>query len=198
MVPPSPSNPPPSRLTAPPSRPTIVDYSLILCGCVISLLLGEMSGLRAVMAAEPPRVLQFLLRILLHVMLLPLGIILFWPAFYATQKLFGRKQGMTAGEWLWGLAWLATLFLVGWIAWKALGTLPEFLAGRGFHKAVVVGYLIFVLSMAGIAAIVFVVDLIARWPQPWTHQIGLVLMIWPVVPLAAIWLWKIKLESTLP
>jgi hypothetical protein len=163
------------------------------------MLLGEMSGLRAEPASvNPPRITQFVVRIIPHLLLLPLGIILFWPVFFATQKLFGRQQGMTVGEWLWGLAWLATLLLSGWIAWKTLGTLPEFLSGRGFHKGVVVGYSIFVLATAVIAAIVVLVDLAARWQQPWTHQLSLVLMIWPVVPLAAVWLGNIKLEPALP
>jgi hypothetical protein len=158
-----------------------------------------MSGLRAETASgNPSRMMQYFMRIIPHMLVLPLGIFLFWPTFYATQRLFGRQQGMTVGEWLWGLAWLVTLFLAGWIAWKALGTLPEFLAGRGFQKGVVVGYLIFVLSMAVIAAIVLLVDLIARWPQPWTHQFGIVLMIWPLIPLAAAWLGNIKLEPALP
>jgi hypothetical protein len=177
------------------SRPRVVDYFLLLCGCFLSVMLGEMSGLKAgTSTSAPPMLLEYLLRIFPQLLFLPIGIVLLWPLFCTTQRIVGRKQGLTIGEWLWGLTWLVTLFLSGWITCKALGMLPEFLAGQSFQRGMVVGYVIFAISAAAIAVIVFLVDLVGRWPQPWTHQLALVLMIWPAVPLAAVWLWNIKLE----
>src|SRR5260370_26495484 len=108
-----------------PSRPRFLDYFLILLGSGLSLLLAELSGVRAVPAAEPPvRFLAALVRIVPHLLFLPLGILLCWPMFYTTHKILGRTQALTVGEWLWGLAWLVALFLSIWILWQGLGTAP--------------------------------------------------------------------------
>ena len=177
----------------PVSRPRFLDYFLILLGSGLSLVLAELSGLRA--SAEPPgRLMHALLHIFPHLLFLPLGILLWWPLFFTTQKIFGRKQPLTIGEWLWGLAWLVALFLTVWILWKGLGTAPGFLGTADFQKNVIVGYIIFAVSLAVIAVIVLVIGLFGRWPQPWTHHFSLALMIWPVAPLLLWWLAGIKLE----
>jgi hypothetical protein len=175
------------------TRPRFLDYFLILLGSGFSLVLAEMSGLRAT-EETPGRFLGALMRVFPHLLFLPLGILLCWPMFYTTQKILGRQQTLTIAEWLWGLAWLADLFLTVWILWKGLGTAPGFLGTAGFQQGVFVGYIIFAVSLAVIALIVLVIDIFGRWPQPWTHAFGLALMIWPVVPLLVLLLGNIKLE----
>jgi hypothetical protein len=178
-----------------PSRPCFLDYFLILVGSGLSLWLAELSGLHAGTTSEiPDRFLAPLLRLFPHLLFLSLGILLWWPVFFTTQKIFGRQQALTVGEWLWGLAWLGALFLTAWIVWKGLGTAPGFLGTPDFQKGVIVGYIIFTLSMAVIAFLVLVINLFGRWPQPWTHHFSLALMIWPVLPLSMLWLLGIKLE----
>jgi hypothetical protein len=176
-----------------PSRPRFLDYFLILVGSGFSLVLAELSGLRA-SSETPGRFLGALSHVFPQLLFFPLGILLFWPVFYTTQKIFGRKQALTVAEWLWGLAWLADLFLTAWILWKGLGTTPGFLGTPGFQNGVMLGYLIVALSLAAIAFIVLIINLFGRWPQPWTHSFSLALMIWPVVPLLLLWLGNIKLE----
>jgi hypothetical protein len=175
------------------SRPRFLDYFLILLGSGLSMLLAEMSGLRAG-SESPGRFLASLLHIFPHLLFLPLGILLWWPVFFTTQKIFGRKQALTVAEWLWGLSWLVALFLTAWMLWKGLGTAPGFLGTHDFQKGVVEGYIIFAVSMAVISLIVLVIGLFGRWPQPWTHYFSLALMIWPVVPLLVLWLANVKLE----
>lgn len=178
-----------------PSRPRFLDFFLILLGSGLSLLLAELSGLRAGTASESPgRFLAAILHIFPHLLFLPLGILLWWPVFFFTQKVFGRKQPLTVAEWLFGLSWLVALFLTTWMLWKGLGTAPGFLGTHDFQKGVVVGYIIFAVSLAVISLIVLVIGLFARGPQPWTHLFSLALMIWPVVPLLVLWLAGIKLE----
>jgi hypothetical protein len=178
-----------------PSRPRLLDYALILAGCSLSLLLADLSGWRAVAAGDASTpLLQAFLKIVPHMLFLPVGVLLFWPLFYATQKVLGRQQTLSAGEWLWGLAWLADLALTAWIAWQALGAPPEFLVAPGFRRGVLIGYVISVLALAVICVILALVGLVFRWQQPWTHSFGLMLMIWPVSPLAALWMQNVKLE----
>jgi hypothetical protein len=179
---------------APVSRPTWLDYLFMLSGCGLSLFLAEVSGLRA-SGGEilPPALGQPLLNVLPALLLLPVGIILLWPLFYATQLVMGRPQHMTIGEWLWGVAWLLALALTAWIAWKFWGSPPEMLVSAAIKKHVIVGYILAVLSLGGIALLLALVDLIGRWPQPWTHVFGLALLLWPALPLAALWAWEIRL-----
>src|SRR5262245_46826097 len=105
-------------------RPNWFDFLLILLGCALSLLLTDLSSFRAqprestpTWLAEPlqrapkdatPDVLlagsqRTVLGLLPYLLFLPLGILLLWPLFYFKQRLGGRTQGPTAGEWLWGL-----------------------------------------------------------------------------------------------
>lgn len=173
------------------SRPRFLDYFLMLLGCAVSLLLVEWSGLAATPGREIGRQAQTILKLLPHLLFLPQGIILFWPLFYATQRLAGREQGLTAGEWMWGLAWLGALLLAGWACWRHFGQPADL---QALQQTVLVVYALFVVTMAVLALIIALIDLVGRWPQPWTHHFCLVLMIWPVFPLAALWLWNITLE----
>ena len=45
-----------------------------------------------------------------------------------------------------------------------------------------------------LAVVIWLIGLIARWQQPWTHTLSLALMIWPALPLLVIWLKNIKME----
>src|SRR5262249_35422453 len=155
-------------------RPGFVDYVLLLCGCALSLLLVEWSGLRAVPVQEVGPGAETVLRLLPHLLFLPLGIILLWPLFYATQRLGGRDTGLSAGEWVWGLAWLGAIVLTAWFAWRHFGSAAD---ADKIKRGVLVGYAVAVASLGLIALVIGLIDLIGRWPQPWTHQLCLALMI---------------------
>jgi hypothetical protein len=114
---------------------------------------------------------------------LPEGIVLLWPLFFAVQRLRGRKQGLTSGEWLWVFAWLGTALLTGLAVWNQWTGLPEFLAARAAWPPVL-WYVILVPSMALIAVLLLLAGALGRWQLPWTHSFGLALIIWPAVPLA--------------
>jgi len=177
------------------SRPTWLDFFLILVGCAASLVLTDWSGFHAHETRQTPELARrLLLGHLPALLFLPLGILLFWPVFYATQRLGGRQPHLTAGEWLWGVAWLGALALTVWIAWQHWGAPPEILRPSTFKVHVFVGYAVGVLALAGVAVLIGIVNLIGRWSQPWTHTFSLVLVVWPVLPLAALWAWKIELK----
>jgi hypothetical protein len=171
------------------SRPRFIDYFLMLCGAGLSVLLAEWSEVR-VTAGDASRPGPAFVKVLPYLLFLPQGIILLWPIFYATQRAGGRDVALAAGEWVWGLAWLAAVLLVSWIAWKQMSQ-PEV---DTLKKTAVLAYILFVLTAAVIAVIVAFVDMVGRWPQPWTHTFCLVLMIWSALPLAALWIWNLKLE----
>jgi hypothetical protein len=113
---------------------------------------------------------------------------LLWPLFYGTQRLLGRSQALSAGEWLWGFAWLGSIVLMAWILWGHLGNLPGFAENLAYPPQsiwiVIIGS-----AMALIAFLMGLIGLIGRCQQPWTHTFGLILFIWPMVPLAALLLW---------
>jgi hypothetical protein len=173
----------------PVSRPSFVDYFLILAGVALSLFLADFSGLQVrPKPAAPPNVERFLLPLLPRLLYLPLGVILLWPCFYCTQWVLGRKQGLTFGEWLWGIAWLGSLALLGWHAWLTWGEPPGFLNDPAYRPPIVWFFAV-VPVMALLALFLWLVDLIARWRQPWTHTFSLVLALWPLAPLGAVLPW---------
>jgi hypothetical protein len=196
-----------AKVSAPVSRPTGVDYFLILAGCCLSLLLANVS--RPVpkpnsdapawvkeTLLEPPLDLQIKelfgdhhrpLPVLTLLLLLPEGIILLWPVFYTLQLIQGRPQALSAGEWLWGFAWLGTVLLTGWTLWMHWSP-PAFAKDLTYSPQAI--WTILVLpSMAFIAVVIGLISLVAGWKQTWTHTFGLVLIIWPVVPMAGLVLW---------
>src|SRR5690242_8412711 len=126
MVPGVPAMPDPSRVptAAPASRPTLVDFLLLLTGCGLSLFLARLPLLREpaprdfTLAAVVVPVLPALLR-------LPEGLVLLWPLFYILQLALGRSQGLTAGEWLWVVAWLGTALVNVLAALVHAGAVPE-------------------------------------------------------------------------
>jgi hypothetical protein len=84
--------------------------------------------------------------------------------------------------------------LTVWIAWQHWGTPPELLRPATFKSHVFVGYAVGVLSLASVAVLIGVINLIGRWSKPWTHTFALVLVVWPVLPLAALWAWRIEVK----
>jgi hypothetical protein len=107
-------------------RPTVVDFFCILIGFTITLILSDWSGLRAIATETTPELVKTnLLGLLSAALLLPVGILLFWPLFFFTQAVRGRTERITSGELLWGLAWLAVLPVTAWITWQRWGTPPE-------------------------------------------------------------------------
>jgi hypothetical protein len=178
-----------SPVSWPVSRPTGIDYLLILVGCSLSLFLQSLSGPNVQPRAEAPAaVREYLLPLLPSMLALPQGIILLWPVFYALQRLRGRPQALSAGEWLWGFAWLGTVLLTGWVVWLHFGTPPGFAEELAYPPQSV--WTVIVLpAMALIAVVIGLVNLVARWQQPWTHTLALALVIWPMLPLAGLLLW---------
>jgi hypothetical protein len=180
---------------APASCPGLIDYLLLWLGVGISAILAPMTGLRMVLPGSDPGPFWPTLRDVLPALLfLPIGVILCWPIFYTTQWLRGRRGGLTAGEWLLGLAWLAALAFAGWSAGKGAGILPGFFTEDDFKKYAVLGYILFMLSMGALALAIWLIGLVGRWQQPWTHTLSLALMIWPALPLLVVWLGNIKME----
>jgi hypothetical protein len=186
--------PPPAATVEPPSRPRLFDYLFLFAGVGASAYLTKMTGLTMTLAAgEPSAMLQTLLDILPTLLFLPVGIILGWPIFYATQWLCGRRRGLTMGEWLLGLAWLAALVFTGWCVGKGTEILP-FFDDAEFKRHVVHGYNIFMFSMGALALVIWLISMLARRGQPWTHTLGIALMMWPALPLLIVWLGNIKME----
>ena len=173
-VAPIPAKPIPVKPIPEATRPHFVDYLLILLGAGLSVLLAELGGVQ-----QPPAVptaSAALARGFVIVLFLSLGVVLLWPIFFLIQKILGRKQEMTWGEWLWGLAWLGAVFLTVWLVLKGNNALPGFMAGDDFKRAVLIGYVLFVVSIGILAVVVYVVSLVGRWIVPWTHTFGLALL----------------------
>jgi hypothetical protein len=178
-----------SPVATPVSRPTAVDYLLIFLGCGLSLYLNQISGPQPKAKDHIPLwIAQDLVPQLPPLLLLPQGIILLWPLFYGTQRLLGRSQALSAGEWLWGVAWLGTLLVTGWVLWGHLGNLPAF-ADHLDYPPQFLWTIVAGPAMAVTASLIGLISLLARWQQPWTHTFGLVLLIWPMIPLGGLLLW---------
>jgi hypothetical protein len=183
-----------------------VDYFLLLVGCALSFYLIRLNHPLGELGAMTPKegvrylghlkieagphiagspALRYLVLTLPDLLRLPEGIVLLWPIFHTLQRITGRRQGLTSGEWLWVFSWLGVAALTGLAAWSHWGSLPEFLA-RQASWPIVIWYVILAPSMSLIAVLVLLFGILGRWQLPWTHSLGLVLVIWPVVPLAAI------------
>jgi hypothetical protein len=168
---------------AAPSRPTLVDALFLLAGCALSLYLIGLNPLAAAPAEESPGPgLAALLAFLPAAMRLPEGVVLLWPVFFGTQRLLGRREALTGGEWLWVLSWVGVAALAGLDAWVAWGSPPAFLHTRPR----LLWYMTFVPAMAVLAAVLALAGLVRRRYPPWTHLFGLALALWPALPLALI------------
>jgi len=169
-----------------PSRPTLFDFFLVVSGFGLSLFLSEAVSIEVMAKSDaPPVVVNYLVPILPLLLRLPDGVILLWPIFLLTQRIMGRKQGLTSGEWLWVIAWLvvAVLNVLAW--WQRWYDMPAFLRDH-LPKVFLIGYVVVMPSMAAVAFVLILLGLIGRWQQPWTHTFGLVLIVWPVLPVAAV------------
>jgi hypothetical protein len=169
-------------VSSPPLRPTLVDYLFLLAGASLSLYLLQIGPLAAVPGDGATTSTPVLLAFLPGAMRVSEGIILLWPFFYITQRLRGRKEGLTAVEWLWVLSWIGIAVLTVVAALEKTDNLSEKYAAtaRRFW------YYIFAPVMAGLSLLLGVGGLLRRGPAPWTHTFGIALMLWPIVPLAGI------------
>jgi hypothetical protein len=170
------------------TRPRLLDYFLMLFGIWVSLFLTDWSRIRTLPQPAAPILVQNLAKLHPYLLFLEPGILLMWPLFYCTQCILGRRQGLSAGEWLWSLAWLAMLAWLGWVLWTAFGEPPD------LKKTMVTAYVVFVLASAACSFLILAIDLVGRWPQPWTHHFALALFIWSAIPWAVVWIAGFKLE----
>jgi hypothetical protein len=165
----------------------VIDYFLLVLGfaasSVLYLLFRQPSVEPGPNATQ--RVVQDLVAILPALIRLPEGVILLWPLFLAIQRILGRKQGLTVVEWLWVFAWLGTALLTGLAAWNRWGRVPEFLREYWSYPALV-WYVILVPSMALIALLAALIGSFSGGRRPWTHSLGFVVILWPVLPLSGI------------
>jgi hypothetical protein len=193
------------RIVPPFPRPKWHDFILILLGFSLSLLLADMSGLQAAPGENTPAwwgtepAARLLLHRLPSLLFLPVGVLLFWPLFYLNQRMAGRHQPITVGEWLGWVVWLAALALAGlivtaWFVWQRGESVSAFFEPETFKYRLFVGYAVGILSLAAVALLIGVVDLFARWPRSWTHTCVLALVMWPALPLLALLVWKIQMR----
>jgi hypothetical protein len=169
-----------------PTRPYLLDYFLLLVGFGLSLYLTDLSPL----AVEPAdQIAQPALRswvvFLPRLMRLPEGVILFFPVFFVLQKVMFRRQEITSGEWLRLIAWLGTAGLTCIAAFRQMVGLPDWLDPL-WQTVRWVWYLGFGAALAATALLLGLIGLVRRAPMPWTHVLGLVLMVWPIPPLVGI------------
>lgn len=166
----------------------------MLVGVGGSMVLTRWSGLRASRTDTTPTWLTAdLVEILPSLLLLPVGMLLCWPIFFALARLRGRPLELTWAEWLWGVVWLIDLALVGLIAWSHFQGPPSFMVGEENRASFASIARLIVTIVAVTAAGIIVVTMVQRRSQPWTHHFGLALMLWPVAPMLLIWLGKLTL-----
>ena len=177
---PAPAAAPPS----PPLRPLFADYFLIVLGFALSAYLARVAPLpvEARDASADPR-LRTAVSYLPDFMRLPEGVLLLGPMFLVIQWTRGRKQGLTSLEWLWVLSWFGVAIFTGLAAWK--NSFPD-LAPSVIGRLPWLWYLILVPSMAGLGVVLRLLGLFSRRPAPWTHALGLALLVWPMLPLAGV------------
>jgi hypothetical protein len=168
------------------SRPTLVDYIFLLVGGSLSLYLLSLSPLLVKPATNASSsALHTFIAFLPAAMRLPEGIVLMGPIFYVMQLTRRRGWGLTSLEWLWVINGLGVAVLSGLAAWDRLGTLPHSMQPYATMPAKL-WYLIFVPSMAALAALLGLVAMVRRAAVPWTHTFGFVLLLWPIAPLLGI------------
>jgi hypothetical protein len=174
-------SPPPT-----PTRPYLLDYVFLLSGCGLSLYLMDLHPWTV--EAEDyvtPYALRSAIAFLPRLTRLADGVILLFPLFFLPQFVLGRRQEIASGEWLWILAWFGTVALVGVAVVRHLIGLPEWL--DPYAQALRwIWYLGFGTAMTFIALILVLYGLFRRAPMPWTHGLGLVLVVWPMLPLVGI------------
>jgi hypothetical protein len=167
-------------------RPTLVDFVLLMGGLCLSLYLMDLAPIAAeAHESETAPEVRMVVAFLPRALRLGEGLFLLWPLFYCTQLFRGRRQALTGPEWLWVVNWLGIALLSTLAVTDSLGTTPDLLKGwsgtlrRGW-------YLVFVPPMAVLAVILTAARLIRKSPPPWTHSLGLALILWQAAPLAGI------------
>ncbi len=171
----------------------MIDLFLIMGGCGFSLLLASTNGLTIASVPEDKRVARFMAAHLPELFRLCEGVILLWPVFYFTQQGRGRMQELTSGEWLWVFAFMGIVLIDGFDIARAAGWFNPL--GNYSRLPPFVWYMILVPAMALVGMIIALVGLLARWQTPWTHQMGLVLIIWPVIPLIVLFALGLEFEQ---
>ncbi len=170
------------------SRPTVVDYLLLLAGGGLSLYLIHLAPLPVTVTGEASARAGDFIRFLGGPLRLSEGIILLWPLFFLLQRLLGRSDGLTGGEWLWVLSWLGIALLAGLDAWQSfreLPELPEFIREKPARPRAL-WYMTFVPAMAVLGVVLALLGMLRRGPSPWTQPLSVALMVWPALPLALI------------
>jgi hypothetical protein len=171
--------------SAPVLRPTVLDYLLLLAGAGLSLFLIELGPLpvEASSAIADPA-LKTAVGYLPHLLRLPEGITLLLPFFFLLQLPRGRRESLTAAEWLWLVSWFGTALLTALVACAHFNLLPEFIQANLLLIRFVwcVG---FELAMAAVALLLLLIGFFRPAP-PWTHQLALALALWPAAPVAGI------------
>jgi hypothetical protein len=170
-----------------PVRPILVDYFLILAGCGASLFLLRLKPWRFEAKDGLGAPISDLVANLADIMRLTEGVVLLWPLFLALQSVRGRGHSLTAGEWLWVIAWLCLTLLTGLASWERYhnSSLPDWLRDNA-DKPRTVYYMIVAPSMGALAMLFALGGLVRRGPTPWTNPFSLALVTWPVLPLAGI------------
>ncbi len=168
-----------------PSRPALVDYLFLLAGVSLSLYLMQLGLLGAATGDSASTSTPGLLAWLPGAMRVAEGVILLWPVFYVTQRLRGRKEGLTAAEWLWVISWIGIAVLTVVAALEANDALADSVKKYAAAPRKL-WYYIFAPVMAGLAVLLGLGGLLRRGQAPWTHTFGIALILWPVVPLAGI------------
>ena len=170
---------------AAPARPTVVDYLLVLAGYSLSLFLIRLKAWKFEGKEGLAAPVGDLVGQLGDIIRLTEGVVLLWPLFLALQSVRGRNQGLTAGEWLWVIAWLCVALLTGLAAWEHWGSLPNWIRELD-QRPRWIYYMIVAPSMGVLAILFTLAGLVSRGGTPWTHSFSLALVSWPVVPLAGI------------
>jgi hypothetical protein len=178
-----------SNAAVPPSpfvRATLPDLFLLVMGFGLSQLLIQFETLTVTPGPRATNDLgRFLVPALPRMLRIGEGVILLWPLFFIPQRLRGRKQPLTYAEWLWIFAWLGTVSITALAVTQKFVNLPEFLTSST-SWVFVIWYCVLGPSMALVALVFLLLGLVRRRPQPWTHHMALVLMLWPLAPLAAV------------
>lgn len=169
-----------------PTRPYLFDYWFLLAGFGLSLYLMDLNP----MTVEPLDALsnpvwRAWVMFLPRLMRLPEGVVLFFPIFFLPQFVLGRRQEITSGEWLWILTWLGTAALTCLAVFRHVVGFPEWLDPYTYTVRWI-WHLGFGMAMALLALLLIGYGLIRRRPMPWTHGLGLVLVLWPILPLIGI------------
>ena len=172
-------------LPGPVARPTVADYLVLLAGAGLSLGLIKLSPFTADAAdsiSQP--ILRHAVPYLTSLLRLPEGVVLLLPVFFLIQLVRGRRESLTAAEWLWLVLWFGTAGLTVLGGCERFHLLPE-LVRTHLLLVRLVWYVGFGLAAALLAVVLIVVGFF-RPPAPWTNQLALALAVWPVAPVAGI------------